>query len=102
MPPSGLQRVRQQSQPEPGPSSWCRGTIRAGTDYYSHMAKVEVITERSDPAVQRIADVTKHSRSIVRTALVEDMEPLLQCIRAGVELIEVYGIESVPTPTEIL
>ena len=66
------------------------------------MPSLSVIAERSDPAVQRIIDVTKHSRSVVRTALIEDPEPLVQCIRAGLEFIEVYGIESVPVPPEVL
>ncbi|MDT0448785.1 NshR/TsnR family 23S rRNA methyltransferase [Streptomyces hesseae] len=66
------------------------------------MASLDIITERSDPAVQRIIDVTKHSRSVVRTALIEDIEPLLQSIRAGVEFTEVYGLESTPLPGDLL
>ncbi|GAA1961181.1 RNA methyltransferase [Amycolatopsis minnesotensis] len=62
----------------------------------------DVITERSDPAVQRIIDVTKHSRSVVKTALIEDVEPLLQAIRAGLEFTEVYGLETTPLPDELL
>ncbi|MEU7167388.1 NshR/TsnR family 23S rRNA methyltransferase [Streptomyces morookaense] len=66
------------------------------------MVSLDVITERSDPAVQRIIDVTKHSRSVVRTALIEDPEPLLQSIRAGVEFTEVYGLETTPLPGDLL
>ncbi|MER7820332.1 NshR/TsnR family 23S rRNA methyltransferase [Streptomyces sp. NPDC096153] len=66
------------------------------------MASQDVIVERSDPAVQRIIDVTKHSRSVVRTVLIEDVEPLLQSIRAGVMFIEVYGIDTTPLPAELL
>lgn len=66
------------------------------------MAELEVITERSDPAIQRIADVTKHSRATVRVVLIEDAEPLTQSIRAGLEFTEVYGIETVPFPDEVL
>ncbi|MFV0129407.1 NshR/TsnR family 23S rRNA methyltransferase [Streptomyces sp. HMX112] len=66
------------------------------------MSSLDVITERSDPAVQRIIDVTKHSRSVVRTALIEDPEPLLQSIRAGVEFTEVYGLETTPLPSDLL
>lgn len=66
------------------------------------MTGLDIITEKSDPAVQRIIDVTKHSRSVVRTALIEDTEPLLQCIRAGLDFIEVYGIETNPVPSELL
>jgi 23S rRNA (adenosine1067-2'-O)-methyltransferase len=65
------------------------------------MSSFDVITERSDPAVQRIIDVTKHSRSVVRTALIEDPEPLLQSIRAGLDFIEVYGLETTPMPSEL-
>lgn len=60
-----------------------------------------VITERSDPAVQRIKDVIKHSRSAVRTAVIEDAEPLVQSIRADLEFIEVYGVETCPFPEPV-
>ncbi len=66
------------------------------------MSNPDVITERSDPAVQRIIDVSKHSRSIVRTALIEDAEPILHSISAGLEFIEIYGIEDVPVSAEVL
>ncbi|MFC8591416.1 NshR/TsnR family 23S rRNA methyltransferase [Streptomyces atroolivaceus] len=66
------------------------------------MASLDIITERSDSAVQRIIDVTKHSRSVVRTVLIEDIEPLLQSIRAGVEFIEIYGLDTVPVPESLL
>ncbi|MER7697351.1 MULTISPECIES: NshR/TsnR family 23S rRNA methyltransferase [unclassified Streptomyces] len=66
------------------------------------MPSLDVITERSDPAVQRIIDVTKHSRSVVKTVLIEDIEPLLQSIRAGVEFIELYGLDTVTVPGELL
>jgi TrmH family RNA methyltransferase len=66
------------------------------------MTSLDVITGKSDPAVQRIIDVTKHSRSVIKTALIEDPEPLLQCIRAGLDFIEVYGIDTVPFPQELL
>ncbi|MCX4474287.1 NshR/TsnR family 23S rRNA methyltransferase [Micromonospora sp. NBC_01655] len=66
------------------------------------MPNLDIITTRSDPAVQRIIDVTKHSRSVVRTALIEDAEPLVQCIRAGVEFVEVYGNETNPLPDALL
>lgn len=38
----------------------------------------------------------------MRTALIEDPEPLVQCIRAGLEFIEVYGIEGSPLSTELV
>lgn len=66
------------------------------------MVSLDVITERSDPAVQRISDVVKHSRSAVRTVLIEDAEPLVECIRAGLDFIEVYGVESSPFPDDVL
>jgi TrmH family RNA methyltransferase len=66
------------------------------------MPSLDVITERSDPAVQRIIDVTKHSRAVVKTVLIEDIEPLLQSIRAGVGFIEVYGLDTVTLPDELL
>lgn len=66
------------------------------------VASIDVITERSDSAVQRIIDVTKHSRSVVRTVLIEDIEPLLQSMRAGVEFIEIYGLDTTPVPEILL
>jgi 23S rRNA (adenosine1067-2'-O)-methyltransferase len=63
---------------------------------------VQVITSRADPAVQRIIDVAKPSRGVVRTALIEDVEPLVQAIRAGLEFVEVYAIESAPVPPPLL
>lgn len=66
------------------------------------MSELDVITEKSDPAVQRIVDVTKPSRAVVKTALIEDVEPLLQGIRAGVDVIEVYGTTSAPVPDDLL
>jgi TrmH family RNA methyltransferase len=62
----------------------------------------DVITSRSDPAVQRVVDVTKHSRSVIRTAIIEDAEPLVQCIKAGLDFIEVYAVESSPIPSDLL
>ncbi|MFF9685237.1 NshR/TsnR family 23S rRNA methyltransferase [Streptomyces sp. NPDC014623] len=66
------------------------------------MASLDIITERSDSAVQRIIDVTKSSRSVVRTVLIEDIEPLLQSMRAGVEFIEIYGLDTTPVPESLL
>ncbi|KIH96425.1 23S rRNA methyltransferase [Streptomonospora alba] len=66
------------------------------------MADLETITSKSDPAVQRIMDVTKHSRASVKTTLIEDTEPLLECIGAGVEFIEVYGSDNAEISGELL
>ncbi|MGW0368905.1 NshR/TsnR family 23S rRNA methyltransferase [Streptomyces coeruleorubidus] len=66
------------------------------------MTELDTIANPSDPAVQRIIDVTKPSRSNIKTTLIEDVEPLMHSIAAGVELIEVYGSDSSPFPTELL
>ncbi|WP_375492837.1 TrmH family RNA methyltransferase [uncultured Jatrophihabitans sp.] len=63
---------------------------------------MDVITDRGDPAVQRIVDVVKPSRGAVRTALIEDVEPLVQALRAGVGFVEVYALESAPVPPALL
>ena len=66
------------------------------------MNNLEIIESTSDPAVQRIIDVTKSSRANIKTTLIEDPEPLIQCIRAGVEFSEVYGIETQPPSPQLL
>lgn len=42
------------------------------------------------------------SRSVVRTTLVEDEEPLAQSIRAGLDFIEVYAADTSPVSSELL
>ncbi|GGK94551.1 NshR/TsnR family 23S rRNA methyltransferase [Streptomyces flaveus] len=66
------------------------------------MNELATITSLSDPAMQRILDVTKPSRSSIKTVLIEDTEPLMQCLAAGVEFIEVYGSDSIPFSPELL
>ncbi|WP_031508599.1 NshR/TsnR family 23S rRNA methyltransferase [Streptomyces megasporus] len=66
------------------------------------MTELTTITSPSDPAVRRIIDVTKPSRASIKTVLIEDTEPLMQCLGAGVEFIEVYGSDSVPFSPELL
>lgn len=66
------------------------------------MEGLDLITDRSDPAVQRIIDVTRPSRSVVRTVLIEDAEPLVECIRAGLEVLEVYAVDTNPVPDDVL
>lgn len=66
------------------------------------MPELDTVSDHGDPAVQRIIDVTKPSRSNIKTTLIEDAEPILQCIAAGVEFIEVYGIDDRPFPEEVL
>lgn len=66
------------------------------------MTELDTIANPSDPAVQRIKDVTKPSRPNIKTTLIEDAEPLMQSIAAGVEFIEVYGSDSHPFSSELL
>lgn len=66
------------------------------------MDELDTIANISDPAVQRIVDITKHSRSNIKTTLIEDVEPLVQCINAGVEFIEIYGSDTSPFSPELL
>lgn len=65
------------------------------------MAKYEQITSVADPAVQRIADVVKPSRASVKTVLIEDAEPVLAALRAGVEVIEAYTIDEARVPDDL-
>ncbi|GLF93639.1 NshR/TsnR family 23S rRNA methyltransferase [Streptomyces yaizuensis] len=65
------------------------------------MAESNTIASISDPAIRRIIDVTKPSRANIKTALIEDIEPITQCIRAGVEFIEVYASDSEPFDPEL-
>ncbi|MBB6121596.1 NshR/TsnR family 23S rRNA methyltransferase [Nocardiopsis algeriensis] len=66
------------------------------------MSELETISSISEPAIQRIVDITKNSRANVKTTLIEDAEPLLQCIRAGVEFIEIYASDSIQVSPELL
>ncbi|MEU1277834.1 NshR/TsnR family 23S rRNA methyltransferase [Streptomyces sp. NPDC005805] len=66
------------------------------------MTELETITSLSDPAMRRIVDVTKPSRTHIKTALIEDTEPLVQCLGAGVEFIEVYASDAGPLSEELL
>lgn len=66
------------------------------------MTEMDTITDKSDPAAQRIIDITKHSRSSIKTTLVEDIEPLMQCISAGLDFIEVYGTENDSISSDLL
>ncbi|GGF53876.1 23S rRNA (guanosine(2251)-2'-O)-methyltransferase RlmB [Marmoricola endophyticus] len=65
------------------------------------MSDADVLTDLSDPAVQRIADIVKKSRANVRTAIVEDPEPLLEALSAGVEFLEVYADASREVPADL-
>lgn len=66
------------------------------------MEQPELITSLGDPAVQRIADVMKHSRSNIRTMLVEDPEPVVQCLNSQVKFHEVYTIAGQDPEPEVL
>ena len=66
------------------------------------MADFETITNISDPAVRRVIDLSKGSRPNIRTALIEDAEPLVQCIKVGVEFVEIYASDSIEISPELL
>lgn len=66
------------------------------------MSERDVITSRSDPAVQRIIDVSKSSRPHPRTVLIEDVEPIASAIEAGVEFVEVYALDTVGLPDDLV
>jgi TrmH family RNA methyltransferase len=65
------------------------------------MPEHDVITDPADPAAQRLADLAKPARGAVRTALVEDAEPLVQALRAGVRFVEVYGESTREFPADL-
>ncbi|WP_265445835.1 TrmH family RNA methyltransferase [Flexivirga meconopsidis] len=60
-----------------------------------------LITDRSDPAVQRLTDLNRKARGPVRSLLIEDFDPLLQAIRSGLDFVEVYGLQGADFPDEI-
>lgn len=66
------------------------------------MKDIEIIIERSDSAVQRIIDVQKTGRKSPKTFLIEDEEPILQALGAGIDFLEIYGRQGVPIRPEIL
>lgn len=47
-------------------------------------------------------DLMKPSRGSIRTVLLEDEEPIAQSLRAGVELVELYVLDSVAVPTRLV
>lgn len=65
------------------------------------MPELPLITDRSDPAIQRLIDLTRPARGTVRSVVVEDEEPLAQALAAGVEFAEVYGLEATGVPEAI-
>lgn len=66
------------------------------------MTELETITERNDSAVQRILDVQKPRRHSPKTFMIEDEEPLLQALGAGIDFIEIYGRQGVLINPEVL
>ncbi|MDR2565749.1 MAG: NshR/TsnR family 23S rRNA methyltransferase [Bifidobacteriaceae bacterium] len=54
------------------------------------MKLAEPVESLGDPRAQRIADVAKPSHSNTKVALIEDEEPLVNALAAGVEFVEVY------------
>lgn len=66
------------------------------------MTSLDLLADRSDPTAQRIFDLVKPSRTSVRTVLVEDVEPLLQSIAAGVEFSDLYVLEGLEIPSELV
>lgn len=65
------------------------------------MPELDVLADPSDPAVQRLSDLAKPARGTVRTAIVEDQEPLVQALRAGVRFVEVYGESTRAFPDDL-
>ncbi|MDO4242813.1 MAG: TrmH family RNA methyltransferase [Actinomyces sp.] len=55
---------------------------------------LETITRRSDPAVQRIVDISKPRFKPGSVMFLEDELPVAEAIRSGVRLVEVYADES--------
>lgn len=54
------------------------------------LERMESITERADPAVQRIIDLRRRARRHAVRILVEESEPLMQALRSGVAVREAY------------
>ncbi len=61
----------------------------------------EVLDDRSAPAAQRIADLAKMGAAPGKFVLIEDEEPLLNAIRAGVKFEAVYVLDSVEVPEAV-
>lgn len=65
------------------------------------MTSPSLLSDRSDPAVQRLVDLAKPGRAS-RLVLIDDLEPVTQSMTAGVEFVEVYGLESHGVPESLL
>lgn len=65
------------------------------------MPSPRLLSDRSDPAVQRLVDLAKPSPAL-RLVLIDDVEPVTQSLTAGVEFVEVYGLEAHGVPDALL
>ncbi|WP_221583717.1 TrmH family RNA methyltransferase [Microbacterium sp. G2-8] len=61
-----------------------------------------LIETMSDPAVQRILDVSRRARAATKTLFVEDVEPVTHAVRTGVEFVGVYAAETFDMPSDLL
>lgn len=66
------------------------------------MPDLDIIDNERDPAVGRLRDLLRPSRGSIRTVLLEDEEPITQALTAGVELVELYLLESAPLPAALV
>lgn len=66
------------------------------------MLSPDFLSERSDPAAQRLVDLIKPARGNLRTVIIEDLEPLMQSLIAGVKFVEIYVLQNVDLPRELL
>ncbi|WP_127842461.1 TrmH family RNA methyltransferase [Actinomyces wuliandei] len=62
----------------------------------------ETLTDRSAPSAQRIADLAKSSVSPGKSVLIEDEEPLLAALGAGLRFLGVYVLDSVEPPRGVV
>ncbi|MDR1118085.1 MAG: NshR/TsnR family 23S rRNA methyltransferase [Bifidobacteriaceae bacterium] len=65
------------------------------------MVEAPPVEELSDPRAQRLADLAKPGRANAKAVLIEDPETLLQCLRSGVDFLEVYHQADRPPQPEL-
>ncbi|NDR54685.1 MULTISPECIES: TrmH family RNA methyltransferase [unclassified Actinomyces] len=75
---------------------------KTAEDGYGDNPGERALTDRSAPAAQRIADLAKVAGRPSKSVLVEDLEPLLNAMRAGLRFSEVYVLDSVRPPRELV
>ncbi|WP_147392846.1 MULTISPECIES: TrmH family RNA methyltransferase [Actinomyces] len=66
------------------------------------MTDYATLTDRSAPQAQRIADLAKASVSPGKSVLIEDEEPLLAALGAGLRFLGVYVLDSVEPPRGVV